>query len=236
MRQYNLRYRKNWGLLIAFSLLVTILFAVAVYFARIMTINFVETEFNNKKVEIFDESIQQFNEFFTEKIPEISYYQGYIDSVQATDISNVFLRKYPFVSDITFYDILLTNKDSIGEGLKAKNLNVLVKSKIRYALNKEYKLIRDIQSADKRGKISEDFNNMMLKLLSYLDRSQDSLYLADLDYYKVFYGVQPGKVSYLNIPRTSDLVLYQDLMNRDHLPIMTYNHDLFVFDIDPRKL
>jgi len=236
MRQYNLRYRKNWGLLIAFSLLVTILFAVAVYFARIMTINFVETEFNNKKVEIFDESIQQFNEFFTEKIPEISYYQGYIDSVQATDISNVFLRKYPFVSDITFYDILLTNKDSIGEGLKAKNLNVLVKSKIRYALNKEYKLIRDMQSADKRGKISEDFNNMMLKLLSYLDRSQDSLYLADLDYYKVFYGVQPGKVSYLNIPRTSDLVLYQDLMNRDHLPIMTYNHDLFVFDIDPRKL
>src|SRR5690606_8331424 len=120
--------------------------------------------------------------------------------------------------------------------LKAKNLNVLVKSKIRYALNKDYKLTRDMQSADRRGKISEDFNNMMLKLLSYLDRSQDSLYLADLDYYKVFYGVQPGKVSYLNIPRTSDLVLYQDLMNRDHLPIMTYSHDLFVFDIDPRKL
>ncbi len=236
MSNYNLRYRKNWGLLITFSLLVTIFFVIVVYLARVMTINFVETEFNNKKVEIFDESILQFNEFFTEKIPEISYYQGYIDSVQALDMANVFLRKYPFISEITFYDIVLTNKDSIGEGLKAKDLSILVKSKIRYLLNKDYKLLIDNQTTVNRGKISEDFNNMMLKLVSYLDKSQDSLQFADLDFYKIFYGVQPGKVSYLNIPRTSDLIAYQALMNQPDLHLTSYNQDMFVFDIDPRKL
>jgi len=235
MHNQELRYRKNWGLLITFSLLVTILFAVVTYLARVMTINFVETEFNNKKVEIFDESILQFTEFFTEKIPEISYYQGYIDSVQALDMANVFLRKYPFIHDITFYDIILTNKDSIGEGLKAKNLSILVKSKIRYLLNQEHKLLIDNQTTN-RVKISEDFNNMMLKLVSYLDKSQDSLQLTDIDFYKVFYGVQPGKVSYLNIPRTSDLIEYQALMNRPNLQLTSYNQDLFIFDIDPRKL
>ncbi|NGM62916.1 HAMP domain-containing histidine kinase [Sphingobacterium sp. SGG-5] len=235
MHNQELRYRKNWGLLITFSLLVTILFAVVAYLARVMTINFVETEFNNKKVEIFDESILQFTEFFTEKIPEISYYQGYIDSVQALDMANVFLRKYPFIHDITFYDIILTNKDSVGEGLKAKNLSILVKTKIRYLLNQEHKLLIDNQTTN-RVKISEDFNNMMLKLISYLDKSQDSLQLTDIDFYKIFYGVQPGKVSYLNIPRTSDLIAYQALMNRPNLQLTSYNQDLFIFDIDPRKL
>src|SRR5690606_17976073 len=70
----------------------------------------------------------------------------------------------------------------------------------------------------------------------YLDKSQDSLQLTDIDFYKVFYGVQPGKVSYLNILRTSDLIEYQALMNRPNLQLTSYNQDLFIFDIDPRKL
>src|SRR5690606_13364937 len=112
---------------------------------------------------------------------------------------------------------------------------ILVKSKIRYFLNREHKLLIDNQTSN-RGKISEDFNNMMLKLVSYLDKSQDSLQLADLDFYKVFYGIQPGRVSYLNIPRTSDLIAYQALMNQPDLHPTSYNQDLFIFDIDPRKL
>ncbi|HMR20451.1 MAG TPA: hypothetical protein PKA53_14195, partial [Sphingobacterium sp.] len=236
MGNHSLKYRKNLGLLIAFSLLVTVLFVISVYFARIMTINFVETEFNNKKVEVFDETIQEFNEFFTERVPEISYYQGYMDSVQAQNISNIYLRKYPFISDITFYDVILSNRDTVGEGIKAKNLSILMRSKIHYSLNDEYRLVVDNQSHAKRGGISEDFNNMVLKLLSYLDRPEDPSQLTDVDFYKLFYGVQPGKISYLNIPRTSDLMAYRVMMDQAALPIATYDHDLFVFDINPTKL
>jgi len=68
MNSIHLRYRKNLGLLIAFFLLVTVLFVTSAFFARKMTTNFVETEFNNKKVEVYDESIKPFNAFFIEKI------------------------------------------------------------------------------------------------------------------------------------------------------------------------
>ncbi|NQD72812.1 sensor histidine kinase, partial [Sphingobacterium shayense] len=95
---YNqLKYRKNFGLLIAFVILVTILFIVAMLAARSMIINLIETEFNIKKIEVFDKSVQPFNEFFNSKIPEISYYQGYLDSVKAAEYVEGVIRKYPFV-------------------------------------------------------------------------------------------------------------------------------------------
>lgn len=236
MAKHSLKYRKNLGLLLAFSLLVTTLFVISVYFARIMTRNFVEAEFNNKKAEIFDETIRPFNEFFSERVPEISYYQGYIDSVQAQNLSNEYLRRYPFIGRVTFYDVLVSNQDTVGEGLRAKNLNILMRSKIHYYLNDEYRLVVDNQSQRARTSISEDFNNMMLKLLSFLDRAEDPENMNELNFYSLFYAIQPGKISYLNIPRTADLSAYRVMMNQATLPVATYDHDLFVFDIDPTKL
>lgn len=236
MANHSPKYRKNLGLLIAFSLLVTALFVIAAYFARIMTRNFVEAEFNNKKAEIFDETIRPFNEFFSERVPEISYYQGYIDSIHAQNMANEYLRKYPFVARVTFYDVLVSNQDTIGEGLRAKNLNILMRSKIHYFLNEQYRLVVDNQSQGARNGISEDFNNTMLKLISFLDREENPESMDEVKFYSLFYAIQPGKISYLNIPRTSDLAAYRVMMNQAMLPIATYEHDLFVFDIDATKL
>src|SRR5690606_23531899 len=110
MNKFDFRYRKNLGLLLAFLLLVTTLFVVSGFLARNMTVNFVETDFNNRKVEVFDESIKPFNEFFSAKIPEVSYFQGYIDSTQASGLSSSVLRQFPFVDKIVFFDIIFTNK------------------------------------------------------------------------------------------------------------------------------
>lgn len=236
MANHSLKYRKNLGLLMAFSLLVTTLFVISAYFARIMTRNFVEAEFNNKKAEVFDETIRPFNEFFSERVPEISYYQGYIDSVQAQTLANEYLRRYPFIGKVTFYDVLISNRDTVGEGIRAKSLSILMRSKIHYSLNQDYRLVVDNQSQGKRSGISEDFNNTMLKLLSFLDRSDEPTDVTDVNFYSLFYSIQPGKISYLNIPRTSDLMAYRLMMNQATLPVATYDHDLFVFDIDPTKL
>lgn len=236
MANHSLKYRKNLGLLMAFSLLVTTLFVISAYFARIMTRNFVEAEFNNKKAEVFDETIRPFNEFFSERVPEISYYQGYIDSVQAQTLANEYLRRYPFIGKVTFYDVLISNRDTVGEGIRAKSLSILMRSKIHYSLNQDYRLVVDNQSQGKRSGISEDFNNTMLKLLSFLDRSDEPTDVTDVNFYSLFYSIQPGKISYLNIPRTSDLMAYRLMMNQATLPVAAYDHDLFVFDIDPTKL
>ena len=66
MARIDSRYRKNFGLLIVFLLFVTLLFVISVFFARTITTNFVQTDFNNRKAEVFDETISDFNEFFQE--------------------------------------------------------------------------------------------------------------------------------------------------------------------------
>jgi two-component system phosphate regulon sensor histidine kinase PhoR len=123
MANIDSRYRKNFGLLIVFLLFVTLLFVISVFFARTITTNFVQTDFNNRKAEVFDETISDFNEFFQEKIPEVAYYQGFMDSVQAKDFSNSILRKYPFVQKIDFSDIVFTNSDTIERQMRIGNIN-----------------------------------------------------------------------------------------------------------------
>jgi len=236
MKPINLRYRKNFGLLVTFFVLVTILFVVSAFFARTMTVNFVETEFNNKKVEVFDESIKPFNSFFSEKIPEISYFQGYMSSGQASDFSSSVLRSYPFVEEVKFFDVILTNSDSINKGVKFNNLIIYAKDNYHYRLNKDNKLIVRHESVDEFRNANSEFNTMMLKLVEFVDKANESTRLTDNDIFKVFYALQPGMVSYLNIPRMSDIISYQSIMNDTNLPETSYEQDLFVFDINPTKI
>lgn len=236
MANFDLRYRKNFGLLIVFLVLVTLLFVTSAFFARTMTTNFVETEFNNKKVEVFDDFIKPFNEFFTDKVPEISYYQGYIDSTQAAEFSNTVLRRYPFVDNVNFFDVILTNRDSLGKGVRFNNLGISSRNSFNFKLNEENRLVGIHQNSDEYKNHAEDFNNMMLKLAGFLDRVSDSTKLTDNDIYKVFYTLQPGKISYLNIPRISDIMAYKAMMRFDDLKKSDYEQDLFVFSIEPKKM
>lgn len=236
MAKFDLRYRKNFGLLITFLVLVTVLFVTSAFFARTMTTNFVETEFNNKKVEVFDEFIKPFNEFFASKVPEISYYQGYIDSAQAAEFSNTVLRRYPFVDNVNFFDVIFTNRDTLGKGVRFNNLGISSRNSYNFRLNEDNRFIAVHQSPDDYKIHAEDFNNMMLKLAGFLDRVSDSTKLTDNDIYKVFYTLQPGKISYLNIPRISDIMAYKAMMRFDDLPKSDYEQDLFVFAIEPRKM
>ena len=236
MAKFDIRYRKNFGLLLAFLVFVTLLFVVSAFFARVMTKNFVETEFNNKKVEVFDESIKAFNEFFNDKVPEISYYQGFMDSVQAAEYATSILRKYPFVANVNFFDVNFTNLDSIGQGIRFNKLLIVSKNAFHYKLNNDNKFISSKFSSKDFREYSEDFNNMMLKFGGYLDQSNDSLKLTDNDIYKIFYAIKPGSITYLNIPRMSDIAAYRALMHQENLPKSNYEQDLFIFGIEPRKL
>ncbi len=236
MKGISLRYRKNFGLLIAFFVLVTILFVVAAFFARTMTVNLLETDFNNKKVEVYDESIKPFNTFFTEKIPEISYFQGYMDSVQAHEFSNTVLRGYPFVEEVRFFDVVISNNDSINKGIKFNNLVVYFKSSLVFRLDKENRLHSWHQGIEESRNITSEFNNMVLKLAGFIDGVSDSSKLTDNEVFKNFYSLQPGNISYLNIPRISDILAYKAMMNDPRLPEASYEQDMFVFTINPRKI
>ncbi|TDS16191.1 sensor histidine kinase [Sphingobacterium paludis] len=234
---YNqLKYRKNFGLLIAFVVLVTILFVVAMLAARSMIANFIETEFNNRKVEVFDQSVQPFQEFFNDKIPEISYYQGYLDSVKAASYVNDIVRKNAFVESVLFYDITVTNSDSIEAGIKYNHLLVYPKSVISFQLDEQNRLVAERKESTETRAYTEDFNSMVLKFVAFLDRVNDSTRMSDSDIYKVFYTLNAGKVSYMNIPRIADLLAYKRLMSSQENPVVWYDQDMFLFLINPSKI
>ncbi|MBD1432920.1 HAMP domain-containing histidine kinase [Sphingobacterium sp. DN00404] len=234
---YNqLKYRKNFGLLIAFVILVTMLFGVAMFAARSMIANFIETEFNNRKVEVFDRSVQPFHEFFNDKIPEISYYQGYLDSVKAASYVSDVIRKYAFVDRVLFYDITITNSDSIETGIKYNHLLVYPKSITSFHLDKDNRLIAQRPENTLTRAYIDDFNTMVLKFVGFLDRVNESTSMSDNDIYRVFYTLNPGKVTYMNIPRISDLLVYKRMMSAPDTTVVAYDQDMFMFLIDPSKI
>jgi len=229
-------YKKNIGLLIAFVVFVTILFVVSVFFARTMISNFVDSEFANRKVEVYDKSLVPFNDFFQNRIPEISYYQGFLDTNEARGMMDNVLRKYPFVRETIFYDIAFTNDVEEPYDIKLNNLLIQSRSVYSYSLNDSYHLISKRIAGDQLKEYYEDFSTMTMKLGNFLDRVNESTKLTDNTIFKIFYEMTPGKVTYMNIPRISDLVSYKELYRGAIKQTVSYDQDLFVFFIDPKKI
>ncbi len=230
------KYRKNLGLLVAFVAFLTILYIIAVFLARVMMSNYVESEFYNRKVDVFDATLKPFNNFFNNSISEVSNYQGYLDSVHAVAYSEKILRKNAFVDEVVFYDVLFTNQNSAARGVRFQNLLIFPQSIYSFKLDSQHKLLRNRIDATVNRPTSDDFNNMAIKMVNFLDVLDDSTSLTENDIYRIFYNTVPGKVTYLNIPRVSTLRAYKTLMEDTITTAVAYDQDLFVYKINPAKI
>src|SRR3978361_520225 len=105
-------YRKNFSLIIAFLILISVTFIVALFIAYNLTAKYVENEFASKKIDVLEQTIKPYNDFFQNRIPEITFYQGYLDSASAAKYSNSVFKDYPFVKRIIFYDLEIGSHDS----------------------------------------------------------------------------------------------------------------------------
>src|SRR5690606_34094274 len=102
-RRYT--YRVNYLLVCAFIIVVVASFVMAAFLARDLTTTYVENEFATRKVEVLEHNIGAFNDFFHNRIPEISFYQGYLDSAGVAVYADSVFRAFPFVERIVFYDV-----------------------------------------------------------------------------------------------------------------------------------
>lgn len=232
------KYRKNIGLLIAFIAFLTVLYIVSVFLARTVTSNFVESEFFNRRVDVFDATLKPFNSFFNNDISEVSNYQGYLDSTHAVTYSEKILRRNSFVEEIVFYDVIFTNQNASTTGVRFQNLLIYPRSIFSYRLDEEHRLMRESMSSTESRPTSDDFNNMAIKMVNFLDVLHDSTSLTENDIYRVFYHTMPGKIAYLNIPRISTLKSYKTLLadtSATTMPV-AYDQDLFVYHLNPQKL
>ncbi|WP_262249826.1 sensor histidine kinase [Parapedobacter soli] len=235
-RQRN-TYRANYILVSAFIVVVIASFVLAIFLARDLTVTYVENEFSSRKVEVLEYNIAPFNDFFHNRIPEISFYQGYLDSTGVAIYADSVLRAYPFVERIVFYDVSLSNNEEIHYGFSANNLVIYPKGVYQFnACGKPDN--SSVVNHDKQLplSLSDDFNNMAVKFAAYIERVDTAKAFHDEDIFKVFYSVTPGKISYMNIPRRDDVKTYKELMYGQHVPGAVYEQDVLTYFINPNKL
>ena len=112
MKEYQQTYRKNFSLVIIFLILITAALGGALFLAYKLTSKYVENEFASQKIEVLEETIKPYNDFFQNKIPEISFYQGFLDSAQAAKyIDKIFTKFNFFLIHLTIY--IFKNKNNV---------------------------------------------------------------------------------------------------------------------------
>src|SRR5882757_1956258 len=119
-------YRKNFSLIIIFLVLISVTFIIALIVSYYLNVKYVENEFASKKVEVQEQTIKPYGNFFQNSLPQITSYQGFMDSTAAARYADSTLRNYDFVKRVVFYDVLVGNqkdgfivKNNLGISIKA---------------------------------------------------------------------------------------------------------------------
>jgi two-component system phosphate regulon sensor histidine kinase PhoR len=225
MKAQNKIYRTNFSLITAFLVLITVTLIIAIFVSYKLTSKYVENEFASKKIEVLDQTIRPYNDFFFTKIPEITSYQGFLDSASAANYSATVFSAYPFVRKVLFYDIQIGNP---GENNRD---GITVKAIFRYKpKNHGIAGVKDMSSAN-----DDDFKQMALKLNTFISVADTSRLPTQDEIFKTFYNVNPDKISYLNIPRREDIRIYRALL-RNKRSDGVGKQNMMTFSLDPHFL
>ena len=222
-------YRKNFTLVIFFLILISILFIIALFISYNLNAKYVENEFEAKKIEVFEQTVKPYSDLFYNKIPEITSYQGFLDSASAEKYAASVFQKYKFVKRILFYDMLIGNQSK--SFIIKNDLGISVKAIY------EYKFINDKVNIIKTQNFSNDavFRLMASKLINYITFSDTSRSSTPGEVFKTFYDVKPQRISYTNILRREDVKVFRE-MEKSNTSSSFYKQNLLTFFLDPYTL
>ena len=222
-------YRKNFSLIIVFLVLISVTFIIALIVSYNLNTRYVENEFTSKKIDVYEQTIKPYMDLFRNKIPEITSYQGFLDSASAAKYADAVFHDYPFVDKIIFYDASISNK---------KNSTV-VRNNLGININAMY------QYLPVKGKLSglriwntsneEDFKQMAVKLSDYIAFSDTSKQSTPDEIFNTFYDVKSNKISYSNIFRRTDIKTYRELSKHAN-PSSYYKQNMMTFFLNPDLL
>ncbi|MDB5022773.1 MAG: histidine kinase [Mucilaginibacter sp.] len=219
-------YRKNFSLIVAFLILISVTFIVALFIAYNLTAKYVESEFASKKIYVLEQTIKPYNDFFQNRIPEITFYQGYLDSASAAKYSKSVFNDYPFVKRITFYDVQIGSHHE-----KKKGLDIGIKSIYEYHPHGG----AVISSKKPHAEDDKDFTTMANKLDNFVAVADTTREPTQDEKFKTFYDIQPEKISYLNIPRREEVKRYRELQ-KDKGRSSVYKQNMLTFILNQYAL
>ncbi|MDB5134004.1 MAG: histidine kinase [Mucilaginibacter sp.] len=229
MRTHQSVYRKNFSLIIAFLILISVTFIVALFIAYNLTAKYVENEFASKKIDVLEQTIKPYNDFFQNRIPEITFYQGYLDSASAAKYSNSVFNDFPFVKRIIFYDVQIGSQNK--NNAVNKELGISIRSIYEYRSNNGAVVTLNRRQPEDYN----DFKVMAGKLDNFVAVADTSREPTQDEKFKTFYHIQPEKISYLNIPRREEVKRYRELQKGEKRPAF-YKQNMLTFILDQYAL
>lgn len=232
-------YRRNNWLNAGFIILTLVSLTVALILAHRLTEKFVENEFNIHKIDVLEGTLDSYNEFFHNKVPEISFYRGYLDSASAVEYADSVFRKYSFVDRIVFYHAQLGTGNS-GKANAAGNLFISGRVSYQFTQGPDKKKIvthrgesaeKNISTAD-----NEEFDKMSDKLINYISTADTLSEQSSADYLSIFYNITHNRVTFMNIPLNEDVRRYKNLENKSKPDSIAYDYDIVSFMLNPAGL
>ncbi|SMO38616.1 sensor histidine kinase [Solitalea koreensis] len=233
-------YRKNLPLISSFVILVTLTLVIGLLLGYKFTQKFVEGQFDGDKAKVLDKTIENYNDLVNNRIPQISLFQGYLDSVSVEKIVYSRLRSFPFINSIVFYDTEISNHPlgPLTIALRKDRFSAECKGIYKYGKGKPPEVLY------KKGRLNNypsniegDFNAAMLKFASYVEGSDTTRVPDNNEIFKTFYTISDNKISYLNVPRREEIRVYKDFILDSKQPLSSvYEHDLLTFNLNPYAL
>jgi two-component system, OmpR family, phosphate regulon sensor histidine kinase PhoR len=229
MKGSRVIYRKNFSLIIVFLVLISVTFVIALIVSYSLNAKYVENEFASKRIDVMEQTIKPYGDLFQSKIPEITSYQGFLDSASAAKYADAVFHDYAFVKRIIFYDVKVSNQ---------KN-STIFRNNLGISINAIY------QYVPKNGKVSglriwntvneDDFKQMAIKLSDYIAFSDTTRNSSLAEIFKAFYDIKPDKINYSNILRREDVKNFRELQKHNN-PTSFYKQNMMTFLLDPYLL
>lgn len=238
MKADRLNLPKNRLLIFLFLILLSVSLIVALGLGHNLIKRQVQSEFNSLKVDVLEATMAPYEAFFQQSVPEVSYYQGFLDSLSASKYADTVLNKYPFVETVTFYDAYVSDRN-IQHGIAVRNLGIGIKNIYRFGKNIPADSVV-IYESKKSGRLSlsnaDEFNSIGLKLAAFIESADTTRNVNNEVIFKTFYNVSSGRISYMNVPRRQEISAFQEIMNSPGKTSPVYEQDLFSFELNPHKL
>jgi two-component system phosphate regulon sensor histidine kinase PhoR len=204
--------------------------AGALYLAYNLTSRYVENDFASQKIDVLEQTVKPYNDFFQNKIPEISFYQGYLDSAQTSKYVDTIFRKFSFVERVMFYDTEVSNH-RILEGIRVKNFSMGPKSVFQFGRDLPQDSISLYKNTHRDtlfvSRIGDEFNKMAIKFSGFIELADTAQALNDDDRFSVFYSIRSNRITFMNIPRREEIKIYKELMYHNNSISNSFNTSFF---------
>lgn len=230
-------YRKNFSLIVTFIALISVLFVLSLFLAFNFSKKNIENDFVAAKANVLEESIKPYNDFFLNKLPEISYYNGYLDSARASNFIDTILIKYPFISRVFFYDAQVKNTKIEDNGINYGDCSIGVKNVYQFGK----KVPRDSVKLFSENAIIntvdiDNFSALALKLITFVQKVDTTKVPSQETLFSNFTNIRPNRIDYFNIPSFELIKSYKRMIayRLDADPV--YQQDMLSFVLDPNQI